>query len=148
MENDFNSYFSNMLSGATDKNWFLQQNQNHLLMRYTAHVNALKIFIGRYCETAEDYKFMMKTITLPPQKVEIKYKKDQNKPFYKGLNPFLKVKSNLQDAEDFIYQSKNFLQPSYTESDESDDDDNLEEFQTAIRTKIISVKDNLNEADA
>lgn len=42
-------------------------------------------------------------------KVEVRYKRDQSKQFYKNLIPFNKVKSNIQDAEDFINYGHSLL---------------------------------------
>jgi hypothetical protein len=75
METDYREIFASLLNEASeDKNWLELQNQAHLIMRYTVHVNSLKQFLSRYCVTPQDFAFMMKMITMPPQKVEVRYK--------------------------------------------------------------------------
>lgn len=62
------------------------------VLKYSAYSESLKIFTARYCNTQSQIENMSKSITVPPAKVEMRYKRDQSKQFYTILDAFKTIK--------------------------------------------------------
>ena len=67
------------------------------IMKYTAYMEPLKTFVSRCCMNFRQVEALNELIQAPPQRVEMRYKKEQDKPFYILLDAFKTVKPAEKD---------------------------------------------------
>ena len=68
------------------------------VLKYSAYSESLKSFTGRYCASQSQIENMTKSITIPPNRVEMRYKKDQSKNFFVVLDAYKTIKPSSNAA--------------------------------------------------
>ena len=71
------------------------------ILKYSAYSESLKSFTARYCNSYNQIEQMLKSITVPPARVEMRYKRDQSKYYYIILDAFKTIKphTNAMNAK-------------------------------------------------
>ena len=64
------------------------------IFKYSAYQIPIKSLISRYISTLHQIKQIDELIILPPHKLEMRHKKDQDKQFYQLLDIFKTIVSN------------------------------------------------------
>ena len=68
------------------------------IIKYTAYMEPLKTLTARYCQNYRQVEALNEMVQAPPQRVEMRHKKDQDKAYYQLLDAFKTVKPAEKDS--------------------------------------------------
>jgi len=105
------------------------------LQRYQAYVMSLRKFVGRYSKNVDELNNVLKTITAPPAKVEMRYRATRLQAFYSKLEAFSRIKSNLHDADDCLIGCLGYCDCENESDDEVQDEDLMDEGLEELMTQ-------------
>ena len=67
------------------------------ILKYTAYMEPLRTFCSRYCRNLRQVETLNELIAAPPQRVEMRHKREQDRAFYTMLDGFKTVKPSEKD---------------------------------------------------
>ena len=67
------------------------------ILKYTAYMEPLRTFCSRYCRNLRQVEALNELIAAPPQRVEMRHKREQDRAFYTMLDGFKTVKPAEKD---------------------------------------------------